>query len=141
MEIKGVTREQLSDAIVHASPDPTCGNLVYRRCDPLNQAGTRWRVTITVQDSRGRYGRRSAIPGYAGGKSRRVAAACWHGHRDFFRALFDLVPSAVVRSSFAVYRGRDEFEVEFPATYHRNAGSMAYPQAYGSLCDCTGEGA
>lgn len=138
MEIKGVTRDQLATAIEHADPGSPSqpSNLHFRRHDALNRAGTRWAITLTIWDSRGHYSRRSAIPSYSGGKSRRISAACWHAHRDFLAALFAVAPDAVIRSSLAVYRGQVGFEATFPFTYYHNAGSMIDPQAYGSLCDC-----
>lgn len=32
--------------------------------------------------------------------ARRVAAVCWHGHRDFLRALFERAPKARVQTAF-----------------------------------------
>jgi hypothetical protein len=68
---------------------------------------------------------------------RRVAAVCWHGHRDFMRAIFDRDPSARIKSAFADYKGRENFEREFPATAHRNVGSMMYPVFMIDACTCS----
>lgn len=43
-------------------------------------------------------------------------AVCWHGHRDFLRALFHLAPNATVKTAVAVYRGADNFEATYRAT-------------------------
>jgi hypothetical protein len=67
---------------------------------------------------------------------RRVAAVCWHGHRDFLRALFRLCPDAVVRTAIAVYRGAEGFEETFPATAHRNIGSAYMPCTMAEACLC-----
>lgn len=67
---------------------------------------------------------------------RRVNAVCWHGHRDFFRTLFSILPDLTVRTAMAIYKGSSGFESAYRATYHRNAGSRMCPQAYGTLCEC-----
>lgn len=72
---------------------------------------------------------------------RRVAAVCWHGHRDFFRALFALAPRAVVSVSArmngepVVYTA-ENFETTFHETGDRNIGSMFEPCAFRDACIC-----
>lgn len=69
---------------------------------------------------------------------RRVAAVCWHGHRDFFRALFLLAPLAVVttcRNGKTRYDS-ETFEDVFPETGNGNIGSMFEPCAYRDACKC-----
>lgn len=137
MEIKGVTYPQLSAALLATNGPAHAGqNLVFNQRDTLNQKGTRWAVTLRVRDSKGPFHRLSAQPAYSGGKQRRLVAACWHAHRNFMMALFELAPETTIRSSFTVYRGAADFADKFPATYYRNAGAPILPQAYGSLCEC-----
>jgi hypothetical protein len=62
---------------------------------------------------------------------------CWHAHRDFFRALFELAPDATVRTGLGragVTYSAGTFENDFPGTYNMNAGSEWYPREFGSLC-------
>lgn len=69
--------------------------------------------------------------------SRRIVnAVCWHGHRDFFRALFAILPDLKVRTSMATYTGAT-FESIYRDTYYKNAGSQMQPAEYGSLCICS----
>jgi len=70
------------------------------------------------------------------GKTRRVNAVCWHGHRDFMIRLFDLLPDLVLRTAVATYRGRSGFLDTYLATGDRNIGSVVDPQAYSTACNC-----
>jgi hypothetical protein len=73
---------------------------------------------------------------------RRVHAICWHGHRDFFRALFKLAPAARVQTArtreFAPgsrYYTAENFERLYLET-DGNIGSAYQPTRYSSACDC-----
>lgn len=68
--------------------------------------------------------------------TRRVNAVCWHGHRDFLRALFALDPDAVVITAVARYRGANHFEGIYRDTWSHNVGSRMCPIPYGSSCMC-----
>jgi hypothetical protein len=98
-------------------------------------SGRKWdasgnpQFTLGVHDSKGRGARRSQ-------DGRRIAAACWHAHRDTLRALFLLEPTAIVKTAMATYKGLSGFEETFPDTYHKNSGSIMNPVEYGSLCEC-----
>jgi hypothetical protein len=71
-------------------------------------------------------------------EGREVFAVCWHGHRDFFRALFAEFPSAVADTMMARYTA-ENFENVFPDTAYRNVGSRMYPVYASEVCRC-GEG-
>lgn len=100
--------------------------------------GRAWNFRLALRSGvkRGRnhkYQRMSA--GYNAGE-RRVAAVCWHGHRDFMRAIYRRDPDARIKSAFADYRGSEEFEQKFPTTGDRNIGSMYYPTLAREACTC-----
>lgn len=78
------------------------------------------RFRLGVRDSR-KYGARTSASG------RHIPSASWEAHRDFLRALFAIVPDAVVYTMLATYRGAEDFEEKFPATAHRNVGSQMFP--------------
>src|SRR5690606_19018612 len=80
-----------------------------------NRKGTAWQLTLRPAGDR--YYRR----GHSG---RRIWAVCWHGHRDFFRALFERAPNAKVRTVVASYDGREDFERTHSITGDRNIGSI-----------------
>ncbi len=67
---------------------------------------------------------------------RKVNGVCWHGHRDFYYALFGINPKAIIVTSFARYNGEEDFENKFRDTYYHNAGSQMFPRDFGSLCEC-----
>ena len=67
---------------------------------------------------------------------RRVHAVCWHGHRDFYRAIFEAAPDAVIITARARYNGADHFEQTYEQT-DGNIGSQAQPMYYSDACDCT----
>lgn len=88
------------------------------------------RVALRAHSSFGD-GTREAVTG------RRGPWVCWHAHRDFFRALFVLEPSAVVSTGIGRERityTAGSFESVFPGTYTNNVGSEWYPREYGTLC-------
>lgn len=69
--------------------------------------------------------------------NRRVAAVCWHGHRDFMRAVFARDADARIKSAISDYRGSEAFELDFPATAYRNVGSLMYPMFMKDTCTCS----
>lgn len=85
---------------------------------------------VTVYGRRGHNGRR--VPG----------AVCWHGHRDFMRALYQRLPDVVLRTALAVYNGADDFEDKYLDTYPSHShygswnGSSWAPNGNLSQCDC-----
>jgi hypothetical protein len=86
-------------------------------------------LRLSVASSRGPGARRSH-------SGRRMAAACWHAHRDVLRELFSQYPHATVRTALATYRGREGFEDWFEMTGATNVGSIAEPQRMDEACDC-----
>ena len=125
MNIKPVTTAQMETALatVNQSYD---GNVIFNRFD--TERNGKINFTLRVRDSKGPGARRSHT-------GRRIPAACWHVHRDFMTALFDLAPDAVLRSCRACYKGKAGFERDFPATGYANIGSMMQPLAYQDACD------
>ena len=73
-------------------------------------------------------------------EGRKIAAVCWHGHRDFMRAIFALDPEARIKTAWADYRGSQLFEDIFPQTGDRNIGSMIYPISARNACACRHSG-
>jgi len=95
----------------------------------MNQTAACIQFTITVKSSRGKGGKISP-------SGRRVAAACWHAHRDFMKVLFALYPNAILQTMLATYRGVSDFEENFPSTGNINVGSRMYPSYYKDCCEC-----
>lgn len=83
------------------------------------------------------YQRESVGYGTAG---RRVHAVCWHGFRDYFRAVYRREPNAVFRTSIATWRGSRDFEARFEATGLINIGPRIAPVAMIDACRCRDSG-
>lgn len=99
-------------------------------------AGQRGRATsfrLVVNSSHAPGAKVSAMTG------RHIAAACWHAHRDFMVALFNLAPDARLKTAVAYYKGRDDFAAKFEATGRKNVGSMMSPCEYRHACECGSE--
>lgn len=87
-------------------------------------------------------------------EGRTVCAVCWHGHRDFFRNLFEVEPKARVWTAL-VRRARDKnllpkhmthwnadnFENFFHHTSDINIGSAYRPVRAQDACHCLSGGA
>lgn len=68
---------------------------------------------------------------------RNVWAVCWHGHREFFRALFAIAPEAIVRVAATGQRYTAEnFEETHVPTGGQNIGSRIEPLYRSEACDC-----
>jgi len=68
-------------------------------------------------------------------------AVCWHGHRDFMRALFALAPDAEIRSAMATYKGSDNFEQTFGFTRYAGGSRMGVQMIpYADACTCADAG-
>ena len=65
-----------------------------------------------------------------GPNGRRIAAACWHVHGDFFDALFAICPDAVVMSMGKVITKDGGNWQDW------NKGSMMYPKLASACCEC-----
>lgn len=99
------------------------GRLVWR---PRYQRVSRREQQSTARGHEGKWFSR-AVPG----------AVCWHGHRDFFRALYRLAPKAIVRTAMAVYRNADNFEDQFEATRYAGGDRMGFHMTpYADACTC-----
>lgn len=128
---------------------------------PLNSRGDRFRVkvnsaptdanyrTATAKDGRTypvRYAdergdapyQRESASMFSGG--RRVSAVCWHGFRDFFRAVYASTPGVVFVTGLDTWRGSEDFEKRFPESGHKNIGSQMAPVSIVDACRCPDRG-
>lgn len=116
----------------------------------LNAKGTRHRVKVNP-------GAKEPILGPRGGKigtthkyqatsrsvfrqGRRVHAVCWHGFRDYFRAVYAIEPDAVFRTALDTWRGSRDFEARFADSGHRNVGAPIMPISACEACECPDSG-
>ena len=137
MKIKGIDESALREAVRTASADLYDSNIVFKR-EP-EWVGNYLHFTLTVIKASEPGGRRSH-------SGRRVAAACWHAHRDVMREIFLRAPDALLVTALARYEGAQCFEDSFEATGDRNIGSQArveqlkcsgfMPLSMREACDC-----
>lgn len=135
MIVKNVTITQLEQALSRVN-EKYNGNVCWKRVpEYIRYSSTRLRFTLTVKDSRG--------PGTRIGRTgRRIRAACWHVHGDFFDTLLDIEPRAVISTGRRVIDGQ-------ATTIYKNAdggiignwqdwniGSYYYPFYYSDACRC-----
>jgi hypothetical protein len=125
MEAKNVTEQELREAlnIVNKKYD---GNIRFKRIEPR---GRRYLFTLTVNDSHKAGGRISAF------NNRRVCAACWHVHGDFFDALIKVNEKAEIISSGGP-DGKIIINKDGGNWQDRNIGSQMQPLYYSEACDC-----
>lgn len=119
MKAYKVTQAQMESVLTEVNRKYD-GNVKWKRFEP-NGSGVHF--TLTVNNSKAKGSRKS----YEG---RRIAAACWHVHGDFFDALFEIAPESYVRSM-----GR-RIDVNGGNWEDRNIGSQMYPMMHSESCDC-----
>lgn len=91
--------------------------------------GRRVRFTIETRDAWKR-GSRMAASG------RHMRKASWEAHYDVMAAIFKHDPEATIRTAFATYSGKADFERKAPGTADHNVGSMCEPR---TIAQCTVE--
>jgi hypothetical protein len=139
-----VSREILESAAVKVG--------VRAEIRTLNQKGTRHNVKLfpqtepsmftpagrrrTGEQGDARYQRESV--GMNAG--RRVNAVCWHGFRDYFRAVYEQDAAVTFRTAVDTWRNAADFEQRFAASGHRNIGSQMFPQSMADACRCPDRG-
>lgn len=129
---------------------------VRAEVNTLNTAGTRHRVKLYPEayadpenrltargnrrrDERGDYKYQRTSAGYMQNE-RRVFAVCWHGFRDYFRAVYAQTPDAVFRTAMDTWHGAADFEDRFRASGHRNIGPQIAPVLAAEACRCPSSG-
>lgn len=125
MLAKYCTQNELQKALdkVNESFD---GNIRFKKMTPN---GKSIRFTLTVNSSKAKGARR----GFSG---RRIAAACWHVHGQFFDVLLNMIqPNAVIKT-----RSVDVFKCSNGEIVNNwqdeNIGSRYNPLYYSEACDC-----
>lgn len=138
MIVTGITSDQYREIVRKVSDSTYEGNL--RAEVGREYSHTRFAGRVIVADSGARmFGQKikQSAPGARRSWSgRRIAASCWHAHRDVLAAIFDANPDARVYTAMAKYRGKQGFLDNYPATANKNIGSMVQPAYMPELCDC-----
>lgn len=98
-------------------------NIIFNRFD---RNGSGFNFTLRVVDSK-KAGHRRGFTG------RRLCSACWHVHGDYFDALLDISPEAVIIS-----RGGPGAHIDKHGGNWQdcNIGSQIRPLYFSEACDC-----
>ena len=99
----------------------------------VNKSGSK-RFQLHTNGVGSKYRRRS----YRGDVARTIpGAVCWHGHRDFMRALFVVEINGRVQTAMADYRGRRDFEDSYRDVldYSNEYRGNGYVDSY-TACVC-----
>ena len=129
MKVKNATISTMHDALklVNKQYD---NNIIFKRIEPTGRQIT---FTLTVISS-SKSGHRLGLQTNKDGTRRKLSAACWHVHGDFFEALLKLNSNAVIRSSGP--DGPIVIDINGGNWVDRNIGSQMEPMYYSEACDC-----
>lgn len=127
-----IIRRTSADALLAAAAAVSL-SVDFDKLSDSRGGGETFRVKLNLGEDREHFRKYSP-------RGRKVNAACWHGFRDFFYALFEESPDAVVKTALATYDGLDGFEREYPRTAFHNVGSVFYPAYPCELCKCPDAG-
>jgi len=131
MKLWGVPKTELELIVKDISDNLYKGNVRFKRAPERNGMTDRSPLifTLTVIDSAKHGARRSK-------EGRRIAAACWHVHRDIIQAIFNAFSSVRLQTVMADYKGATEFELKYPETGYKNIGSQFSPLYASEACEC-----
>ena len=103
------------------------GNVIFNRLEPSSV--NRSLFTLKVADCK-KAGARLGFSFKKDGKRRRLSSACWHVHGDFFDAVLEIAPEAIIKSAGKVISKDGGNWQDW------NAGSTYNPAYMSELCDC-----
>jgi hypothetical protein len=130
MKVWNVSADCIGHVVQAVSSANYDGNLIFKRLP--ERSGRAVLFTLTVRRAADPGGRRSNT-------GRKICAACWHCHRDVMAAIFAIVPDARIKTGWADYRGREDFNEKFDDTGNTNCGSVMEPLDYRDSCECAGD--
>lgn len=120
MIAKNCTVADLHDALSRLNPFYK-NNLAFKT---LEHKGRAISFTLTVESSNAPGAKRSP-------EGRKIHAACWHAHGNFFQELFKVAPDAEVKSGYAGIITRHGGNWQ-----DWNCGSAYYPRMASEACEC-----
>ena len=121
MRISKATVEDLQKALESVNKKYN-GNVIFNRLEAK-------RFTLKVKSSR-EAGAKLGYQVNKRGDRRKTTSACWHVHGDFFEALFEVNPQAVV------YAGQKRITAEGGNWQDWNIGSIMSPLYFSEACEC-----
>ena len=100
MKVKGINENELNQALYNINSDQYDQNITFKRF-PEKQGNFIF-FTLTVKNSKNAGSRRSHM-------GRRIAAACWHVHRDLFKAIYKINPDSIIVTCQERYNNEQDF--------------------------------
>jgi hypothetical protein len=110
-------------------------NVEFNRYPEKIKKSNRMLFTLKVKDC-SKPGHRIGFFPTKKGNPRRLSAACWHVHGDYFEALFSVNPECYVLTSRF---GNTKVTKEKGNWTDQDVGSMMRPAKLSELCDCAGD--
>jgi hypothetical protein len=129
MIAKNVTKQDLLKALESINKDYE-NNIVFKTLSPK---GKHFTFTLTVKSTKGP-GTRKGFSPTSTGKEKRVSAACWHVHGNFFDSLLSINPQAVVVSNWS--GGKTVITKDGGNWQDVNIGSIMRPLMFSEACFC-----
>lgn len=144
MIVRGASRTQIEQAFLHVntlhSTSMNPGLSAYGNTG-IRPVGRGFTFTLKLESSRDPFHRHGQFQvnrdrSYqANGCGRSMTYVCWHGHREFMRAIYALAPDAVIKTGLTTYKNSAHFENTHRDT-NRNIGSEYRPVYFSEACDC-----
>ena len=128
MIFKNVTENEMYQALelINKKYD----NNILFKSGPARKSKNQITATLTVNSTK------DGALGYRRGHTgRKIAAACWHVHGDFFDTLIDINPDAVIVTGL---KGKKIINKDGGNWQDANIGSQVNPMYYSEACDCNG---
>jgi len=127
MKIKGLTKEQIELSLLNVNKEYN-GNIIFNRFDQdykskLGKLGKSYIVTLKVKNSKGP-GSRFGFTG------RRINAACWHVHGNFFEELIKINTNVIITVKGKKLDNNNVWDNDY------NIGTQFQPLYYSESCDC-----
>ncbi|MCK5608940.1 hypothetical protein KAR91_44110 [Candidatus Pacearchaeota archaeon] len=129
MIAKNVTRQEMEKALAMVNKKYE-DNITWNREPELK--GGQYHFTLYTHSVE-KPGHRLGWPDYSGqgnGNQRRLRSACWHVHGNFFDALLNINPNAVIKSAHAT------IDINGGNWQDKNMGSQMYPFYFSEACMC-----
>ena len=128
MKIWGVTEKDIKFCVELVSKVNYKNNLIIDRTG-FKKVGKAIQFKLRVKSSK--------EPGHTINHSgRNWISACWHCHRDIYKAIFKINPDTRIKTALADYHGLVDFNWKYENTAYINVGSQNNPMDIKSACEC-----
>ena len=127
MIAKHITKNDLENALKRVNLKYE-ENIKFKAVESTNRFETSFRFTLTVKDSNATGARR-------GTSGRKISAACWHVHGNFFDALIEISAQAVIVTDW-LSRKPIIIDINGGNWQDQKVGGLINPFYISELCEC-----